>query len=286
MTGLAISLNSAFFGFYAHTGFMLALQEMELKPHALAGTSSGALVSAFYAVGYEMQEIAQLMSHIRKEDFWEGHTLQILARNLTAGWQNVSGLLTGRRLRKVLHNFFGDTRMEELQIPLGISVANLSQQRRELWTSGHLVDAVMCSLAFPLLFEIQTLNNNEYIDGGLVDGEPIQEFILQPDITTIITHGVTRQKKRFRSKLRRAVSSGINLITNETNLLKQQLANAYQKELIRVVTQSPYIGPDDLSAGSKIIQLARIQTLKQLENRFKDYQQKESYADYEKEFLE
>ena len=44
-----LTLSAGFFGFYAHTGVLLALEERGHHPAKLTGSSAGALVAAAYA---------------------------------------------------------------------------------------------------------------------------------------------------------------------------------------------------------------------------------------------
>ena len=71
----ALCLNSAFFGFYAHAGFVQGLSEIGYRPDTITGSSAGALVGALYAAGMPPAEMISLMTQIRRSDFWEGNVL-------------------------------------------------------------------------------------------------------------------------------------------------------------------------------------------------------------------
>ena len=43
----ALSLSAGFFGFFAHAGFVAALEDAELAPALLSGSSAGALISGY-----------------------------------------------------------------------------------------------------------------------------------------------------------------------------------------------------------------------------------------------
>ena len=58
--GLALSGGSV--KGFAHLGVLKYLEEVGLKPEILAGTSAGALVGAFYACGYSIEEVFELLS--------------------------------------------------------------------------------------------------------------------------------------------------------------------------------------------------------------------------------
>ncbi|HRG47289.1 MAG TPA: patatin-like phospholipase family protein, partial [Leptospiraceae bacterium] len=69
----AICLNSAFFGFYAHAGFIKGISELNFKPAFVSGCSAGAIVGAIYASGVNIDEMLAIIKDFKKKDFWEGN---------------------------------------------------------------------------------------------------------------------------------------------------------------------------------------------------------------------
>jgi NTE family protein len=45
---------------FAHLGVIKALEEVDIIPSIISGTSAGAIVAAFYAAGYNPEEIIEL----------------------------------------------------------------------------------------------------------------------------------------------------------------------------------------------------------------------------------
>ena len=66
-----LALSSGFFGFYAHVGFLKALDELNIKPTAYAGTSAGAIVAAAAAREFTVKEIEKLILGISRKEFWD-----------------------------------------------------------------------------------------------------------------------------------------------------------------------------------------------------------------------
>lgn len=86
--------------------------------------------------------------------------------------------------------FLGNKKIEDFPIRFGASVVNLTKRRREFITKGDVIDAIVASSAFPLLFEVQKINGMDYTDRGLVDQEPTKELILDKSIKTT-SHRIT-----------------------------------------------------------------------------------------------
>lgn len=48
---------------FAHLGLIKLLEELGIKPYAIAGTSAGAVIGALYAAGKTLLEILQIMKN-------------------------------------------------------------------------------------------------------------------------------------------------------------------------------------------------------------------------------
>jgi len=149
-SGLALSLESSFFGFYAHAGFAAGLLEGGIRPQFFSGSSAGSMISVFLAAGFSTQEIRDIIfSRKFKWAFWE---LKGLARGfaMTLYWPGVAGLTSFRHAEKYFSNLLKDRapnledcRDGEVSIP----VANLNLLRTEILTRGSSSAAILASCA-------------------------------------------------------------------------------------------------------------------------------------------
>ncbi|MBI3394896.1 MAG: patatin-like phospholipase family protein, partial [Spirochaetia bacterium] len=225
-SGTAVCLNAAFFGFYCHTGFVRGLQRIGVSPDRVTGSSAGALAGALFCAGVDLDKAAEDLLRLRKSDFWEGGWTWQALKILRHGWRSYSGLLSGRRIREILNRYMGGRMLHELHPPLGVAVSNLTVGSRQLLTHGNVVDAVMGSIAFPMLLELQEIDGEHFLDGGIADPEPIRELILDPHIDRIIVHEIASQNPPPSSRLGMALRSGVSVIEKETRELKELLAQA------------------------------------------------------------
>ena len=72
---LAVSFGASFLGFPTHLGFLRGLVAGGWKPHAVAGSSAGALVAGLYAAGLSLEAMEaaftrpDLKRHFRERSF-------------------------------------------------------------------------------------------------------------------------------------------------------------------------------------------------------------------------
>ena len=69
----SLSLSSGFFGFFAHCGFMSVLEERQLLPARISGSSAGALIAGLWAAGLDTDYIYRVLSTGKRDDFWDPH---------------------------------------------------------------------------------------------------------------------------------------------------------------------------------------------------------------------
>src|SRR5262249_53323541 len=66
-----LAMSSGFFGFFAHAGVMSVLEEEQLFPARISGSSAGALVGGLWAAGVSPRTICTLLVELRREHFWD-----------------------------------------------------------------------------------------------------------------------------------------------------------------------------------------------------------------------
>jgi Predicted esterase of the alpha-beta hydrolase superfamily len=156
--GLALSGGGA--RGFAHPGAIKAIEDMDLKPDVISGTSAGALAGAFYADGYAPEEIIQLFVG---RDFKEFGEIQIpkMAIFGTAGF------------RKFLKSNLRSRNLEDLQIPLKVAATNLDEGKITIFEEGPIIDAVIASCSIPIVFNPVLINGSNYVDGGIFMNFPV-----------------------------------------------------------------------------------------------------------------
>jgi predicted acylesterase/phospholipase RssA len=260
-------MNSSFFGFYAHAGFLKGLIESGIQPVAVSGASAGSLVAGLYAAGYSPEEmLGQFFTPELKKDMsewkaWPRFLAILLGRRL--------GVLSGKKTLLRLRGLLGDLQIEDCkQAELAISIANLSAGKSELATTGSLAETMMASCAMPGMFAPQKLKRNGakepelYWDGGIADPIPFEGWINHKKIKRIIVHLVMPETKGGFHKFLSAIDRSHEIISDELFRLKRILAEQAGKEVIVVETRTPKLGPSKLHMGLKNAELGRESALK------------------------
>lgn len=153
-SSFTLALSSGFFGFYAHVGFLKALDELHMTPSTYSGSSAGAIVAAAAARGMPTQEIEKLVLGVSRKEFWDP----------CLGF----GFLRGRKMQNLLEKEIGND-FNQLQKPLRISVFDMAQCSTTVFTSGNLARIIRASCAVPVMFHPVRINRRFYFDGGIQD---------------------------------------------------------------------------------------------------------------------
>jgi len=179
-------MSSSFFGFYAHCGLLIALEEAGVPPSRVSGSSAGAIISCAYASGMSPLYIRDIMLSIDHHEMFDPF------------WKAPLGFGFGR-LKSVLEPFLPVQTFEECRIPVTISAYDIYGFRTQVFNSGRMALAVMASCAVPILFQPVMIHDRAYWDGGLMDipgiqGVPEGERVLYHHGTIIpsLISGVSR----------------------------------------------------------------------------------------------
>lgn len=147
-----------------HLGVLKALDEIDITPHIISGTSAGAMVAAFYSAGYEPEEIIEI---VLNGNFFRMSNLLL----------NKSGLFSMNSFEAIYKNHFKHNLIEKLPIPIIICATDIIKAKSKYFTEGNLAKALLASSCIPLVFEPVRINNNLYLDGGILNNLPVEPVI-------------------------------------------------------------------------------------------------------------
>ena len=145
-------------------GVLQALDEYNIKVEAIAGTSIGSIIGAFYSAGITPMMMKKIMAD------------QGFAKMFHFSW-NKKGLLTMKDLYKTFNKYHPEKSFSSLNIPFYACASNLDTNRCEIFNEGDLHKAVAASASIPVLFQPVELNGYHYIDGGLYNNFPIEPLL-------------------------------------------------------------------------------------------------------------
>ena len=159
----------------AHIGVIAALEECGIHPCAIAGSSMGAIIGAFYAAGLTPKE---LLAVAKQEKLYK-----------LLKWKfPKAGMLSLTVLEDLMKEHIGKDSFSDLEKKLYICVSNISKGEKEVFSEGPLYRAVLASASIPVVFEPQVIEGDTYVDGGLFDDMPVDT--LRKDCDRIIASHV------------------------------------------------------------------------------------------------
>jgi NTE family protein len=143
-----------------HAGVLKALDELGIKPDIISGVSAGSLVGALYSDGYTPDEIAVLFE-------------EISFRNMTKIRIPNGGFFKTDIFQNFLSKKLRAKTFEELSIPLRVVATDLDKGRSVVFKRGKLIDPIVASCSFPVLFSPKMINGVHYVDGGVLKNFPV-----------------------------------------------------------------------------------------------------------------
>lgn len=162
-------LSAGFFGFFAHTGLLLALEQAGLRPRRVVGTSAGAIAGGAWASGVPARELAQRLEGLRRDDFWDPVWRRPADRRRDPG--TPLGLLRGRKMDGLLADVLADgvDSIEDCPTPLAVVTHDLRRRRTTVHERGPIRPAIRASAALPVLFGPVRVEGRLHADGGISD---------------------------------------------------------------------------------------------------------------------
>ena len=183
-----IVLSAGYFGFFAHAGFMRAVEELQIDYRAIAGSSAGAIVAALHASGVPATEIVERLTALRKNDFWDSTGATGIVRALVNKGRGWSGLLKGERFERLLESHLRVRTFEECEKRLYLTAFNLTRGADETFTTGTIADKVRASCSYPFLMSPRTIAGNEYWDGGFLAKVPLEGLLEHERPSRVLIH--------------------------------------------------------------------------------------------------
>ena len=174
----------------AHVAVLEAIDELGVRPAAIAGTSIGAMVGAAYAAGLSGKEIrrhALTLAHDGSEIF--RRLMVARAGKLSNIWSMGFGSATLVDPEKICQQFMPEAVPEdfgELKITLTIIASDLYRRKQVVFSEGALRPALAASIALPSVMRPVVVDDQVLIDGGATNPLPFDQLRGRADIVVAI----------------------------------------------------------------------------------------------------
>ncbi len=191
---LGLSLGGGAARGYAHLGILKTLEENGIKPAFISGTSMGAVLGGIYAYYGNIedtinhiveflkttdtinQKIYKIVIESEKEpvNFVE-NIMQFIRKGIIYGKALTSkSMVPDEIFNKVFDTLVPDVNIEDLKIPFGAIVTEITEGEELMVTKGSLKNALKASSAIPGFYPPFIEGDKIYIDGGWTNKNPVR----------------------------------------------------------------------------------------------------------------
>ena len=190
MKSFALALGGGGARGLAHIAVLEALDEMGVKPAAIAGTSIGALVGAAYAAGMRAKDIRRHVIAVAHDpsEIWR-RLIAARAGSLSDLFTGAFGQATQLDAEKFCAQFLPPevpADFSALQIPLIVMATDLHGREEAALSSGPLYPALAASMALPGLFRPVVIDGRIMIDGGATNPLPFDQLTGRGDVVVAV----------------------------------------------------------------------------------------------------
>jgi len=190
MKTVALALGGGGARGLAHIAVIEALDEMGIKPVAVAGTSIGALIGAAYAAGMSGKDIRHYVIALAHSPGEIGRRLmKARAGTLAHFLAGAFSQATQMDAEKFCAQFLPErvpADFSALEIPLTVMATDLHHRLEMPLSQGPLRPAIAASIAIPGLFRPVVVEGRVLIDGGTTNPLPFDKLAGRADIVVAV----------------------------------------------------------------------------------------------------
>jgi NTE family protein len=193
----------------AHAGAIKFLEEKNIRPSHIAGTSAGSIVGVLYAWGKSPEEILEFFKSIYLFH-WKHFTFK------------KAGIIDSDAFKSYFTDIFKDATLGELKINTHITATDMVKGRLKIFGSDtKVIDAILASSAFPGVVSPYEIKGKLYSDGGILNHFPTD--ILQGRCETLIGVYVSPIQKieaADLSSIKAVTTRAFDLLSANSNMQK------------------------------------------------------------------
>ena len=157
-------------------GMLQVLAEHGFVPDRIYGCSVGAVNGVGFACDPTVEGVERMTR------IWTGINREHVfpQGRLHGPWlyfQQREAVYSNTGLRKIIEDGITVERLEDIPVPVEVVATSLTDGRERWFTYGPVAEAVLASAAMPAIFPPIEIEEERYIDGGVVNNVPIRRAI-------------------------------------------------------------------------------------------------------------
>lgn len=158
---ISLALDSGSAKGMAHIGVIETLEKNGYKITAVAGTSMGAIVAAYYCLG-KLDVLKSWLTGLNKKSTF-----------MTIDFSFSGGFIGGKKLMQAFEEHLGDATFADAKIPLYIIATNLDTGKEHIFSEGSIIHAIRASISVPGVMRPYLYEGNYYVDGAVTNPLPV-----------------------------------------------------------------------------------------------------------------
>lgn len=144
----------------AHIGVIKALEEHNIHPTHIAGTSAGAIVGGMYAYGCSYKAIFKFFKDTN-------------ALDITKYAINKPGFIDSEKFYADFKTYIKNDDFKFLKKELYITATDILEGTLKIFDQGELIKPILASATVPGIFAPLKIGHSYYIDGGILNNFPV-----------------------------------------------------------------------------------------------------------------
>ncbi len=168
----------------AHIGTIRFLEENNLQPSEIIGTSIGSVIGALYAIGDTSHTIKEKLEGLKVSDLFEVKYFQ--------------GRIEYKKVKILLKKTFQNKKMSDTRIPLKIITTNIKNGKKRIFTEKDnikIYDAILASIAIPGVLTAKRIRRDFFIDGCVSSNLPIE--VANPKNIKLAVDVINKKTKNY-----------------------------------------------------------------------------------------
>lgn len=159
---IALVLGGGAFHGMAHVGVIKVLEDNGVPIDLIVGTSAGSFVGAMYADYPHIDSLTPLAMATTAKDVFDFSI-----------FRSSEGFVSGKKLQDYLKRNLKVSQIEDTQIPFVAVTTDLEKGKSTALAAGPIAPSVNASCAIPGIFEPVKMYGTTFVDGGVMDGVPV-----------------------------------------------------------------------------------------------------------------
>lgn len=154
-------------------GMLAALEDADVRPDLVVGTSVGAVNAAWLGSGAAVDRLVEVWNSLSRNDIFPIRPV----RGLLGFVGLRDHLVPNTRLRRLLKRNLSYERLEDAAIPVHVGATDVLTGAEVLLSTGDAVESVLASTAVPGVFPPILIGERYLVDGGAVNNTPISHAV-------------------------------------------------------------------------------------------------------------